>query len=523
MRLASSTANDGSMKGVRVTLASTSIDNARRALARFAAARGADDDGLLPAALLALGDEPEDARTRRLAQAYLAQQPSHGRDNPRRYPWSLGFRAEVGHTAYAEPAARQAWWRPREARFLAEHPGTYARRILVPVALATQLEFWTRASRSSDSTLAASAAELLDRTQPIADGDVARWIAGDDPWADTFALWVMTGYPGAHSQLRDLVFALAIRYARIATRYGVVPGIRHPFYAEPLASATAHLAASLWRLGIYPSRQPGLLAFVAGQRRPDGGWADPDQPSDVLTTLAAADLLSSLDPTFDPAPTIAFFERQQEPGGWWRALNPEVPWLTGAIAEWLTRAERPFPERFSWPDLPVWARDRTTGLPARAVFDELCVALSGIPGLANAPLEAAFIDLANFGDINNTYGQDAGDEVLAEYAAALTRLPGTLAIRIGGDELLLLGTPHTPGALEPLLRGFMDDWVEAAATAGVPRANVLPRIVMAAGRGAQLRSLFGHLGTEIGFVKEVHREPQPPGVLVWLPDERTDD
>jgi diguanylate cyclase (GGDEF)-like protein len=260
-----------------------------------------------------------------------------------------------------------------------------------------------------------------------------------------------------------------------------------------------------------------LLDFVANQRQADGGWADPDQPADVLTTLAAADLLSGLDPTFDPAPTIAFFEHQQEASGWWRALNPEVPWLTGAIADWLTRADKPFPERFRWPDLPVWARDRTTGLPARAVLDELCVALAGIPGLADAPLEAAFIDLADFGEINNDYGQDAGDMVLAEYAAALTRLPGTLTIRIGGDELLVVGKPHTAGSLEPLLHGFMADWVEAAATAVVPRTKVLPRIVITADRAARLRNVVGRLGTEIAKVKKAHLHPQPPGVLVWAP------
>jgi hypothetical protein len=31
--------------------------------------------------------------------------------------------------------------------------------------------------------------------------------------------------------------------------------------------------------------------------------------------------------SFDPTPVTTFFVRAQEPAGWWRALNPEVPWL----------------------------------------------------------------------------------------------------------------------------------------------------------------------------------------------------
>jgi hypothetical protein len=30
--------------------------------------------------------------------------------------------------------------------------------------------------------------------------------------------------------------------------------------------------------------------------------------------------------SFDPTPVTTFFVRAQEPAGWWRALNPEVPW-----------------------------------------------------------------------------------------------------------------------------------------------------------------------------------------------------
>ena len=78
---------------------------------------------------------------------------------------------------------------------------------------------------------------------------------------------------------------------------------------------------------------------------------------------------------------MAWFVDRQEPTGWWRALNPEVPWLTHAVSDWLELAERPFPERFSWPEAPIWARDRLTGLTTMAILDELETVLAEVPAL----------------------------------------------------------------------------------------------------------------------------------------------
>jgi hypothetical protein len=498
------------------TATATAAQRARQALSGFVAAIDSDADALLPAALLALGNTDATQLAARLLTRYGLRPPAYGRENPRRYRWGLGFQAEVGHQVYAAPEGRDGWWRPKEARWLAERPAEYAQRLLVPITLATQFEFWGRLAGMPGDPSAEAAARLLDEAQPVAENDLAAWIGGADPWADTFALWLLTSHPLAHARLRDLTFALAIRYAQVALRDGAVRGLRHPFFQEPLPSASAQLAVSLWRLGIYPTLLPSLLNFVRGAQQPDGGWADPGQPSDVLTTLVAAELLASLEPTFDPAPTISFFERRQEPAGWWRALNPEVPWLTGAIADWIERSRRPFAERFHWPELPVWSRDRTTGLPTMAVFDELAIALAGMAGLAAVPLEVAFIDLAGFGEFNNRHGMDAGDAALSAYAAALRALPGTMVIRQGGDELLVLGTPGVEGVLEPHLRQFMNDWQGAASPVDVPADEVVPRILLTSDAAGQLRVMGGRLGTAIGEVKVRFPKPPPPGVLVQL-------
>lgn len=478
-------------------------------------ARGATEDCLLPAAILATGQAPASI-ARALLRVYHRREPAYGRDNGMRYRWGLGFRAEAGDALYAR-RGNLGFWRPAESERLARHPDAYARRILLPVALASQLEYWTLVAESDDAELASAAVAMLDEVQPTAETDVGRWVAAEDPWADTFALWTLTSHPRAHARLRDMIFALAVRYGQISHRDGPIRGLRHPFFDAPLVSASAQLAHSLWRLGIYPSLLPGLIDFVRQSRGDDGGWADPGQGSDVLTTLVAASLLADVDPDFDAAPTAAFFERSQEPAGWWRALNPEVPWLTGAVAAWIDRSTQSFTARFAWPELPVWSKDRTTGLPTMAVFDELAIALAKVSGLAEATLEVAFIDLAGFGAFNNRYGMDAGDSALAAYAAALRDMPRTMVIRQGGDELLVLGIPGQHGVLEPQLREFMRTWADVAAErAGVPRGGVVPRVILASGTAGELRSIRGRLGTAIGPMKKLYAELPIAGILQWI-------
>ncbi len=494
---------------------SVAVERARCALRDYLSSVDADVDPMLPAAALSATDLAPPHLPEDLLKRYALRQPAYGRDNSRRYRWGLGFRAEPNHGLYANPRVR-GFWRPKEAELLAEHPGRYARRLMVPLTLGSQLEYWSRVADRESDPLADAARGLLLESQPMAENDVATWIAATDPWGDTFALWVLTSYPLAHARLRDLVFALAVRYGQVALRDGAVRGTRFPFWQEPLISASAHLGTALWRLGIYPSLLPRLLDSVAAGQQLDGGWADPGQPSDLLTTLAAAELLGTLDPRFDPTPVVDYFERRQEPDGWWRALNPEVPWLTGAIGNWIERSERPFTARFQWPELPVWSRDRTTRLPTMAVFDELAVALASIHGLAESSLEVAFIDLAGFGAFNNRYGMDAGDAALAAYAAALLRLPRSMTIRQGGDELLVLGVPGERGVLDPLLRRFMSDWQDAAEDVGVPRGEVVPRVLLTSGPSGDLRRMRGELGAAIGPLKKAVEDPRPDGILVWL-------
>ncbi len=72
-------------------------------------------------------------------------------------------------------------------------------------------------------------------------------------------------------------------------------------------------------------------------------------------------------------------------------------------------------------------------------------------GRTSSPLSVIFVDLDHFKQINDTYGHDRGDEVLASVGALLraelraSDLPG----RMGGEEFVIL-SPDTgrSGALE---------------------------------------------------------------------------
>ncbi len=94
--------------------------------------------------------------------------------------------------------------------------------------------------------------------------------------------------------------------------------------------------------------------------------------------------------------------------------------------------------------------DSLTGLPNRiALMDRLAQALLGVErptvsrlgvDRARAQVAVLFVDLDNFKEINDSYGHDAGDLVLAEVArrlSALARRTDTVA-RLGGDEFVVL-------------------------------------------------------------------------------------
>ena len=86
------------------------------------------------------------------------------------------------------------------------------------------------------------------------------------------------------------------------------------------------------------------------------------------------------------------------------------------------------------------ATDALTGLPnQRAIQDTLKRMVAQAARTLN-PLAALLVDLDHFKQINDVYGHDRGDEVLAAVGVALGNLPrdADFVGRYGGEEFLLL-------------------------------------------------------------------------------------
>ncbi len=468
-------------------------------------------DPIIPAVLRFARVRNERVRASQLLAAFDRRSAaSSGPD--RGLPWIFSDDGGPGSPLYARHAGEPVHWRPREADRHASDPGSYARWLVEPIAQVQTLELLAELAETTNPK-GEAAAPIRRDLLPQVEGAFALHVAADDPWRDLFALWQLTSAPHTLNDLWFLATAIAYRYATMARRVaGPVIGTG-PFEGEQLVSASAALGTVLWQLRIYPSLVPELVDHVADKIRTDGGWGDPGQPTDILTTLAAADLLVSLDPDFDPKRTVAWFAHAQEPEGWWRALDPEVPWLTAAVVDWLERAHRPFVERFRWPGALKLDLDRRTQLPSYAWFADLARSIQEVPGLARAEWEIAFVDLAGFGKFNTDNGQAKGDEVIGAFGRALARIPACRAIRDGGDEFILIGAPGDSNLLERL-DSFRTTWLaEFVATFGNEPNPVRPRITVTKCSGRELAATRERLGRRIGEMKKIYESPPSDGVI----------
>lgn len=410
--------------------------------------------------------------------------------------------------------APQDWqpWRPLDSTRL-EDPFDLEATLSLPAVICDAGELLLELSEEGD--LEASA--LFQEAVSVMRRDFASFVRATSAWVDTFALWCLTRRPRMFAALQPLALAIASTYAATAIgTNGIVLGTRFPIFEVPLVSASAHLAGALLALGVELELVVKLCEFVARSARPDGDWIDHAQHIDLLTTLAAADLLSHVDPSFDAEKVARFFASKQAPDGTWTVLGPETPWLTASIAEWLEAMERPFADRFRWPHLPLANRDHKTELPFFAWFEQTARLLSEMPGLAAARTDLAFIDLAGFRAFNNAFGQDRGDLVLRAFAQEIAALPGARAVRDGGDEFLVIGAPTKEG-LDAQLQAMAQAWparFHARFGEGVP--PVAPRILVGTTSGGSLRRAREILGREIGSLKELSRTPPPEGILRTL-------
>jgi GGDEF domain-containing protein len=435
-----------------------------------------------------------------------------GHGGSRRYRWSFPV-------ARWMPLEERIRWRPLEAEAAERNPGEHAGRLWTPIVLVEHIDWLEKLSHGADPDAAAQAARILVECSPILEDDVARHFLGADAWADTFMLWTFARRPRALTRVRGLVTAVAVRYAARAARSGgVVLGRSFPFFETPLPSATAHLASAAARIGDGIEVVTPAIEWLLANRRRDGGWGDPGQESDILTTLAVAEMMGNLDPRFDPADVLdALGSQVGRRGGRPELIGPEWSWVAAELLAFAGWAARPFRERFRWPHVPDWMIDERVRVPRYEAYLEDARLFEGIPGLASAPLEIAFIDMAGFGSWNTAHGQAAGDELLACLTQQLRTVSESRTIRDGGDEFLVLGAPEASG-LEERLRDLFARWVDASHEFRADLPVVPLRGAVMTARADGLRDARENLGKWIGVLKADFPEPPPEGVVRRFPE-----
>lgn len=97
--------------------------------------------------------------------------------------------------------------------------------------------------------------------------------------------------------------------------------------------------------------------------------------------------------------------------------------------------------------------DGLTGLPNRITMQEHLERAIRLPLIARTDRALVWLDLDNFKWVNDTLGHPAGDELLRQVAARITRLSNEsdVVARLGGDEFAMIVERASDGGLEAFL------------------------------------------------------------------------
>ncbi len=114
--------------------------------------------------------------------------------------------------------------------------------------------------------------------------------------------------------------------------------------------------------------------------------------------------------------------------------------------------------------------DFLTGTLNRRGMDEFAPRLMSYAAAKRISMAAIVIDVDNFKALNDTYGHDAGDQVLQAVGEVLTstRKRNTLIVRTGGDEFLVLMAVHSDHEAQAMARSLRKRLRDRLAKLGLP-------------------------------------------------------
>jgi diguanylate cyclase (GGDEF)-like protein len=150
-------------------------------------------------------------------------------------------------------------------------------------------------------------------------------------------------------------------------------------------------------------------------------------------------------------------------------------------------------------------RDELTGLPGRRAFNNVMEQLGGTYAIA-------MCDVDHFKRFNDTYGHDAGDQVLRLVAARLSRVGGGgRAFRYGGEEFLVVFRGRSAKEAEPFVESLRRSIAERGFILRSPnRPASRPR---AARETNQMSAPRVNISISIGLAERSKRHSTPELVL----------
>jgi diguanylate cyclase (GGDEF)-like protein len=150
-------------------------------------------------------------------------------------------------------------------------------------------------------------------------------------------------------------------------------------------------------------------------------------------------------------------------------------------------------------------RDELTGLPGRRAFNNVMEQLGGTYAIA-------MCDVDHFKRFNDTYGHDAGDQVLRMVAARLSNVGGGgRAFRYGGEEFLVVFRGRSAREAEPFVESLRRSIADAGFVLRSPdRPASKPR---SAREATQTSAPRVNLSISIGIAERSKRHSTPELVL----------